>query len=306
MDSSLINPRYNALAQNPGIKHIAHLPHWSISDANKRPIDMEALKTYLAFGGIIRGAQPDDPNATKTLDEVYRILPDAANFAYDLDAVRDKLIVIDIEPKATEETKRQLCTIPHLYAETSMSGKGIHLLVEAPEIINDPDVSMLSVVKSPDSTYEFLLCHWVTFTGNQLHLKQGRTPLEDVFNPLAKETAKKALERREATFDNLNDGDIPELAEILDATEGHVFQKTLDDFAGDASRLEFYQIGCISRWLDGWTQANNHEPFDDSERAHIMYRMAERDIPPRPKHNDTRCGLPYLLYTIRAFIQKTS
>ena len=78
---------------------------------------------------IIWGAAFDRGyNPLVDLETVCKTLPTAANNTYHLDALIDKIVVLDVEPKCPEEIKRQFLSLPYLYSETSMSGNGLHLI----------------------------------------------------------------------------------------------------------------------------------------------------------------------------------
>src|SRR5699024_2889070 len=103
------------------------------------------------------------------LNELVDFLPNAANHALRLNALVDRVAVLDIEKTCPDELKEALCRLPALYRERSMSGQGVHLVLPLPDSFEDfRDAAAKRVVKGPHGWYEILLGHYVTFTRDVL------------------------------------------------------------------------------------------------------------------------------------------
>lgn len=300
------NPYLSVFAKHPTIRKIANTPAWTVSDKNKRPIDMLQLRRHIENGDAIWGASLENQGCTETIPEVLDLLPDAANLTFALDARRDNIMVLDIEPICPDEIKAQLLNLPYLYGEYSSSGRGYHLILPLPR--RDDIIEVLnnhSVLKQHDKYYEFLLCHWCMFTGKQIPpaAKTGHAAIEHVFDPLL-ERAKSNKSDIKLTFDVTAASEIQDLDDIIIRTSGHRFEKTPADFGNDMSRFEFYQIHEMHKWLWRYLCANGREKTTTaSEAATMLYAMSDVYIKHRPKHDTLRRGEPYLLYQIRTYLK---
>ena len=154
-------PEYDQFINNAFVKSIADKEKWTISTSKKMPVDM----FQLLYRNRIAGAVTRDSTTLTTLSTIHKHLPNAANFAYYLDARVDGFVVLDIEPSCPEDIRNQLVSMNWVYAETSMSGKGIHLVFPLPESFYDyPEAIKKTAFIHKDRIYEILLVHFVTFT----------------------------------------------------------------------------------------------------------------------------------------------
>ena len=123
---------------------------------------MNILRTQ----GKVVGASFKDGNMPLVdLYDVRNILPNATNAAYSLNQALDDFIVLDIEPRCPIEIRDTLLTLPYEYAELSMSGAGFHLIFRKPATKYEEILMSKPAIREENGYYEFLLTHYVTFTG---------------------------------------------------------------------------------------------------------------------------------------------
>ena len=305
-DPYLVFPEFY---KNPLIQRSKNTPKWSVSDKNKRPIDMRKLKNY----GEIRGAEFTDNRSLMTLTELCEFMPDATNHAFYLDALTDGFVVLDIEPKCPEQIKQKMLTLPYLYGEVSMSEKGLHLVFLLPDCIKEYPAAQKKVVfKEENGYYEILLNHYVTFTRRAISPyfnipdKSNENAFVDLFRHMASE--QKEVHRDDVYVDGLEPKDIPMQDIILDILSHQHYKKSALDFSGDMSAYEYAHIGFLYYNLKmllklDVIQQGQHE-YTVQERAWLLYYAAQDKIPYRAKHEEQRYGLPWLLYLCQEVIAK--
>lgn len=305
-DPYLIFPEFY---NNPLIQRIKNIPKWTISDKNKRPIDMRALKDY----GEIRGAEHTDQNSLMTLPELCDFMPTATNHAFYLDALTDGFVVLDVEPKCPEEIKRKMLSLPYLYGEVSMSGKGLHLIFLLPECIKDYPVAQKKVVfREENGYYEILLNHYVTFTRRAIspYFNISDKTNENSFINLFRKMASEQIDvhRDDICIDSMEPDAIPMQGFILDMLAHQHYRKTPGDFSNDMSKYEYAYIGFLYYNLKmllkvDVIQKESH-CYTDQEKAWLLYYAAQDKVPYRAKHEERRYGLPWLLYLCQEVIAK--
>lgn len=305
-DPYLIFPEFY---NNPLIQRIKNISKWSVSDKNKRPIDMHKLKDY----GEIRGAEFTDDRSLMTLTELCDFMPDATNHAFYLDALTDGFVILDVEPKCPDEIKQKMLSLPYLYGEVSMSGKGLHLVFLLPECINDYPAALKKVVfKEENGYYEILLNHYVTFTRRAISPyfnipdKSNENAFIELFRQMA--SVQKEVHRNDVYVDKLEPKDIPMQDVILDILSHQHYKKTVTHFLGDMSEYEYAHIGFLYYNLKmilklDMIQSKKNE-YTDQEKAWLLYYAAQDTIPYRAKHDEQRYGLPWLLYLCQEVIAK--
>ena len=76
----------------------------------------------------------------------------------------DDIVILDIEPDCPDDEKADFLALPWIYAETSVSGRGLHLVFPAPA--SHPEIRLGKTKLKPDNRndYEILLNHYITFT----------------------------------------------------------------------------------------------------------------------------------------------
>lgn len=273
-------------------------PKWTISDKNKMPVDMGEL----AHGRIKGALQPAEPYTT-TLDRCLEIIPNPANHAFYLDVTRDNYVVLDIEPTCPERIKRTLLELDFQYAETSMSGKGMHLVFPCPrELWDNPIARSKVVLKQRDKYYEILLNHWVTFTHNALDVKPGNRPFAKLFEAMC--ATQEVLSKADTDINADEPDDIPDKDFILYIlTGGSEYRKTPADFNGDVSKYEFGMAGFLYRKLLRVLKTikirNNGHTYTDNEKAWLIYYASLETLEHRDKHDQRRDGMPMLLYNAK-------
>lgn len=310
---------------NPAVMALAKAKRWTISGSikdeepdtlkkRKAPIDVRHLIDHRR----VRGAWAIDEQCLVDLNELTERIPTAANTAYYIQSATDGLIVIDIEPGCPPEIAQQLLALPNLlYVETSMSGKGYHLIAPMPANFHDfPVAAGKTVLQHKEKWYEILLDHWVTFTRNPvapeiLAAKPTAEPspdfatLEGFYASLAKE-AKATAASSISVQTAIDFPDIPSadaiVAQTLDAATDRL--KTLDDFNGDNSRYEFSVLGTLYRQMlyPLIQRMNLGTTYSASDRTWLLYKAAVSVIPERNKHHEKRNGRPFLLDRAAAMI----
>lgn len=304
------------LLLNPVISELGKNPYWTVSTTKgkekKCPLNFSNITR-----GIIRGARPGDSSATTTLDKVLSFRfddPDHSRFtnaSYFIDTLRDNYLILDIEQTCPEDKKQELLKIPCAYAETSASGKGIHMLVYLPQEARDtfPILEKKTVIKAPDKSYEFLLSHWVMFTGNQIDYISGKPtnndlkPLYDLCSHIEETESLYAFEM-DSQYSVTLDEEWQQLRlEDVEKSMAYWYEEhTVKEYDNDWSRFTFaFMVRAIkaiqlcdaqlSRLLP-----EEHTPADDKELVRIIYQITTDIFPHREKHDEMRCGVPFLVY----------
>lgn len=287
---------------NPWIQSIADYHKWTVSDSNKMPIDMFCFE----YQHRICGALFTDENSLTSLSHLCELIPNAKNNTYYLDALTDKIVVLDIEPTCPDDIKQQLLNMPYVYGETSMSGKGYHLIFPLPKCIDDYPIAKTKVVmKEEHGYYEILLNHYVTFTRNMLPESIGTEDFIQLFKQLA--TQQKESHRNEVDIQDIQPDDIPNQEKILELLYNQTYKKTPEDFHNDMSKYEYGYIGFLHYKLQCILNVSfikDSHNYTDNEKAWLLYTIAIDKIPYRAKHDETRDGLPWLLYLSQEIIAK--
>ena len=296
-----------------GIKDLKDVPHWTIT--HKEPKD-KALhpqfdKAPLDLNILMREGRPSparwkDGQRQWTIDEIendfgLRLTP---NLAFLLDTLRDNYVLLDIEPSCDETLKQKFVNSDWVYGETSLSGKGIHLLFKIPKNFEDYPVAMKkTVLRAKDGTYEMHLNHWVTFTGNQIEKpKIIETNIEEIFKDLA--TLAQETEVREMHYESeslLKPKDIPmydELFRLLTAIPiPFEPEKHDNDISGtECSIIGRIQNSVLEKLTESPSFATNY--YTEEQAIALIYYVAKHHIPHREKHDSLRNKMPWLLYTI--------
>lgn len=290
---------------NQIIKYLAPRPYWTVNIENKKPLDiMEYDRTKK-----IRGAANDD--ALTDLNNLLRIINAVPEqYVYKLNAVRDRIVILDIEKTCPDEIKAELLKLPFMYGDISVSGKGYHLIFPLPDI--DQIIANKTVMREEHGYYEILINHNVTFTNNtifpQYDLANAPIQFTEIWNEL------KASQKIALKYDFDLDGDdvnldFPQYNMLKDAVIRNFkqrFKKTPSDFYGDMSRYEFAVIGSVRysliTMLDLPIFARNIT-LDKRQQIMFVYNIITEILEPRPKHQERRDGKPLLLYqTYNSFV----
>lgn len=327
-------------AQNALIAYLNDDPYWTVSDDNKRPVNARLLlDTGNVYNARFDGEWPlvklreldNDPNLQ------------AVNRAYRLRARENRVIAIDVEPKAPANMIQDALSFPAHYTELSKNG-GVHLLILVPEdLINDENRYMfddLSVFKEPvpkpengekprDAHFEVLFNdHFVTFTKRMLTQKpcvdynqdpQAKAALAAFLDSIVQMDKQRKQERELAKqyrigmmkniIDEEKEETIKEFISIkpFETAREQAGSKTVSDFGGDASRYEmsvanglaFHTIRLHKLAVDTISFRDMAKSLTEQDLAYAIYLLLQEAVPHREKHDETRDGLPWLLFTAK-------
>jgi len=285
---------------NPVIQRLSTEKRWTISDSNKVPIDMADLLS--SNGQVIHGAILKE-NHCPYLDlwTLLKHIPNATNHAFYLDARTDGIMVLDIEPKCPQEIVDKLLQLPAFYGEYSMSGKGYHLILPVPSTFVDV-FSCMNAVKEEHGYYEFLCNHYVTFTRKVLPTglvpNMGQAPYDDfitIWNQLAVNIDLDKKKSIQAVLDEEEDTEYTDYIQEILKSDDRAYKKEPSDFFDDMSRYEY-----------GFTSHTYHQLMRVLRNIKVFYTLNEMIwevfrttsalIEYRPKHDEMRNNLPWLLY----------
>ena len=237
------------------------------------------------------------------LYDVRNILPNATNAAYSLNQALDDFVVLDIEPKCPPEIRDNLLTLPYLYGELSMSGRGFHLVFRKPSTKYEQILMSKPAIREENGYYEFLLTHYVTFTGMMIRPTvqctfQDATKVDELFDNIAK-TKKLSINTEMATDSIPKLNDIVYGKAIASTLKRAVYGKTLTDFKNDNSAYEFGVTGFYMHNLDLLLSTTKYskQEYLLPEKVRILYTVVSDVIPHRIKHEEFRNGIPMLMYS---------
>lgn len=286
---------------HPFIKSITDNEKWTVSDKDKKPIDMFAYK----YRQQITGALFTDNKSLVSLPELCELIPNARNNAYFMDSIVDKFVVLDIEPICPDAIKQRLLKTKYVYGEISMSGKGYHLIYPLPNCFSKYPIAQKKIVmKEEHGYYEILLQHYVTFTRNMLPDATGGEDFEKIFEELA--STQKETIRKDIDVQELKPNDIPLEKDILITLNHLDYNKTPIDFYNDMSKYEYGFMGFLYYKLKKQLALQDYKEhkYSDNEKAWLLYTVAKNKIPKRQKHDEYRNNLPWLLYLASEIIAK--
>lgn len=322
-----ISPKslFPAFYDNSAIKALAGAHRWTVSGRlgddvtakGKAPIDVRALLDT----GRVRGAWSISDQCLVTLEDLADSLPNAANAAFYLQAAVDGLMVIDVEPSCPAEIAANLLALPgFLYSETSMSGRGYHLVAAIPDNFHHHGIaSSKRVLREEHGWYEILLDHWVTFTRRPVSAgiwSQARAQdlvtapfasIEELYASLASKAkpSPNACATAIGTDDeapSIKGGELI-IQRTLDGSRQRL--KRLDDFGGDHSRWEFSILGTLYKEMRRHLVVvgfRNFTRYSAGEQAWLLYKAGLVALPSRSKHTERRNGRPFLLDRAAAMV----
>lgn len=293
---------------NKFVKSIAKNQKWTVSDLNKRPIDMKALFEQQKVWGAssARGYNP-----YVDLKTLITNLPDAFNNAYYLESETDKFVVLDIEPDCPDIMKQALLQLPYVYGEISMSGKGYHLVFPLPEEIwkKYPAIHNKVALKEKHKHYEILINHMVTFTRNYIDPPYDPKPIEEfqrLFETLAGET-KETIQCTSSDTQILDTDSIPMFKRTITVLKSQKYKKKPEDFFNDMSKYEFGMAGFYYNALERLTKNKLYADikYTNNEKAVIIYTLLQENLEYREKHDTKRNNVPWLLYMAAQLVGKS-
>lgn len=267
---SELRAQQERFTNNRLIDKIKNEPYWTVSDDKKRPLDANLLILHPAKFALASFKNDNWPLVPLTdLDNDDRLT--YTNRAYRLHAEDNRVICIDMEKTASTELRESLKKFPVDYAEISLSGSGIHYLIEIPEDLIPDEAKYLFddqvVVKSDDGSFEvFFNDHYVTLTKNIL------PPSEYTLKRVEEEPEHRRkitrmllmladIQKARKSASALSDEFIPDtICDDLTPYEqeleimlkkklppyGHFSFKTLSDYQMDHSRYELYLATSIA------------------------------------------------------------
>ncbi|WP_435109299.1 hypothetical protein [Nocardiopsis synnemataformans] len=309
--SHLFDPvaTFPAFYRNPVIQLLAPQARWTVSSYDKTPLNMlELMRT-----GRLWGAHEVSAECLVTLEELTRMLPDAANAAFHVDAQSDGIVVLDVEKTCPPELAAEMLKLPALYIERSMSGLGYHLILPLPQSFWDfPVAAAKRVLKGAGGHFEVLQHHWVTFTRHvePTHEQNGVHTAKQVqaWEELWAQLAQAAAETPMAEFNvGAKEPEIPQKEAALAYMVAQPHAKTLGDFNHDASRFEFSVLNALYRhmrtYLANERNVNPSSSWDENQMVWLLYRAAQRALPHRSKHDTLRNGRPYLFNQAQRYLE---
>lgn len=337
--------RFKDFYSNDAICAIAGKRRWTISTKSKKPVDASWLEAAIdgsldhlpGNDYDPPGARLDDPGTMMTLDELTDLVPGAANFAFALEYTEDDIVILDVEPKAPADVKAKTLRLKALYRERSMSGRGYHMVFPAPyDLFERYPAAVRRVVKRKDGAYELHLRHWVTFTRDTTphagildqSVKAKCAPLprpgdrgfddssdfEKFIAPLFR--AQKPVVTTGGSVDAadafLTDGQAALVERIMASGEAE-YDKRPSDFDDDMSRYEFGYMGHILNVVGSHVDTirvgdivmRHLVEATDGQKCMMAYVIGSQVIPHRPKHNERRNGMPWLLYTATSVMSRS-
>lgn len=293
------------LIDNPYIQQLADKPFWTVNIHGKMPMDFKGFLTDQQ----IRGAK--DKSCLVSMTQIlnyFMSLPTPATpeqFVYSLDCMRDNVVILDIESKCPEDIKRRLMTeLPYVYGDISMSGNGAHLMFPCPPL--DELTSKKIVMKEEHGWYEILLQHYCSFTLSTLPPSNLDTNDQTAFLKLWDELREqqKLFEKKDVDVTlqrpDLSFKECRQLKADILARFRSTFKKTLEDYNNDNSRYEFGVISSLKFAqlnILGYPQYAKLD-LSENQRIWIIYELLPKILEPRPKHEETRDGMPWLLWRV--------
>ena len=285
---------------NPVIRQLAPKPFWTINVDGKKPLDIvEYDNTH-----YIQGAKSDE--CLTDLRNLFRIVNAIPQqFVYSLNAVRDGIVVLDIEKTCPDDIKETLLKLPFIYGDISMSGKGLHLVFPCP-VLDELTYNKVAM-KEEHGYYEVLIHHYVTFTNYTIFPRYTESNAPVQFQEIwdALKTTQKNTTKRDFDADIEEvDLDFPQYATMKTAVIRNFrqrFTKTPADFHNDMSRYEFAVIGSIRyslRLMMDVPMFARHITLSEEQQIAMIYQIVKEILPYRAKHDELRDGKPLLLYQV--------
>lgn len=326
-------------AQNPLIAELSNYPYWTASDPKKMPIDM---RHFLNTKTIRPAKLSDDSRPLVTLHAIDSDPNmEGVNRAFRLSARLTRAFMVDVEPKASDETLKKWAKWPAQYTEVSKNG-GLHLLIQIPESFMDDELedalnSLIQLKHGDSNEVEFLFNdHYITFTKRMMtdktssdftsdYDKEALERLIAFIKSLA--TQKRLYDEAKINYALDNDPHDNELVRqqldlISDAGSinlayasvhnNPMFDKylpSLEDCNNDLSLFEDLTLRHIMRGiiygvgralLDPIGNAtiikeNRFNEYTEQDLIDLTYLYGLEFIEHRPKHDESRSGLPFLL-----------
>lgn len=301
-----MSPNLLKFAETDIAKKLAGNKRWTVSE-NKKPLDIYELMDNGKFIGAME-------KNSLYLTDMQTILNHpgtrfTSHLTYYLDADMDNIVILDIEPDCPKDLRDRLTGMPCMYAEKSLSGKGIHMIFPYPYDIQEKykNAHDKIVLKGEGNYYEILIQHYVTFTGNTdgITVKHEETYKEfrELFESLCK--TQKESKPMKLSIETMDHEKIQ--AKSLDRIMGLMEQsayariryKDISDYENDNSKYEYAVIMHLYKQLYhicNMEKIKQDHEYTIDEKGWILYDVASRFLPERSKHAEVRSGMPWLYY----------
>lgn len=311
IDNAGWDPRFT---KNPVIRELARSPRWSMSDRDKRPLSMYAVKNLENWYGAST-AKPQDMWPLAKIAENY---PTTTNVAFWLKSKDCGYAVVDIEKTCPVKLMATLIWgLRWEYAEVSLSGRGYHLIIRRPVdlIAKYPDAAK-AAIKEKHGYFEILLNHWVTFSMEPRAsgpLTQPHPVLERRANELLENLFASQKPSRPRTW-VMGDMPLPEIPEKLEQsipsmleTQSDIFDHDEKSETMDKSRRDWV-IACKAVQLVQAAMPGADENAIALVAANLLRKYMPDRTPHlwRDKYDDMRGDEPYLEYTVANAANATS
>lgn len=315
---------------NPTIQELGKKQRWAVSGIldptdpkGKAPIDMAALLYPGPSGPRICGNRGLRYQML-TLDQLSEKLPQAANCAYHANHMLDNYLILDLEKEASPKLRQALLSTSWLYAEVSMSGKGLHFIEPLPEDIDFefPNLMSRPSVRIFNNTLELLTNHWCTFTRHVIPRgpSYGTIDLMGIIRPQMEIKWQDAIDKISIS---VSEPEIP-YADVIktyvaESIAKRPFTKKPTDFLKDdnatidASLYEYNYAKYILYyvWRALFFVYKDHDPnaraYTPDDAAWITYDLLQDEFERihyhRDKFNHVISGLPYLLHTAKSAVE---
>ena len=279
-ERAMLSPYFKNNRQHGGnyvrTKHInvpeklKQMPIWTLSTKDKFPVNfIETIKQNRIIGLTAR-------NKTQTVD-YYTLCNYILDTALITMTIPEGYMIVDVESYASDELKNYCRTLNPIYAETSMSGKGMHLLFEYPKNYTKyPNAMNRSVIKSKDKTFEILFDHACIFTGNQIY-----TTGEHTVDTLYASVAKHITEVKDIIINNfepLTDADRPVVEYLMNSGlySKDIFKRS--DGTVDTSAFDFATVANWYNMIKIYYNIINQQLPSYGKIVSILYYVATKKI----------------------------
>lgn len=317
----------------PIIQYLAAQERWTVSDKDKRPINIrEYSSTGKLFGASFKFGNP--------LLSLYQInqsqFPIPDNRAYHFHAKDEQIIMIDVESHARDELKTWALNFPCHYLEASKNN-GLHVVLHVPLSLIPEKYRYLfdvTVIKHETTEFEVIFnqhygtftrriipCQYADFEHNKNHLEQLLFLLQTLAKALSKEQLEKAKKVQER-MEYIANVKTEKLEEFMDYIQSNIDQTietaktkhTLEKYNYDESKYEDRSLNEVAkmiykyyRWQQNERKRKKYHKNEggfqeltmnltEEEFIYLIYMIGKSFLPQRPKHDELRVGMPYLLY----------
>ena len=306
--------RYRAFYENEKIQELSRWPFWATTNpVDKAPMSMHGLSFNPPLEYFASSAKPRD---MLPLVNVLLAHPDLRNVALYLQAEKFGYAVVDIEPACPKRTRDRLMSLPWHYAERSMSGKGIHLIIDCPkDLLERYPNARKAKVQDSNKTYEILLDHWVTFTREAIDPstvpQRGTKTAEKVLKKLFSSQKKPISTEVDFDIDD-PETEIEHYAAIMDNITfdggplyGNTYANILESKGNDQSRADFTCALLCAKALDRHMRTAYNTPMRELPPQHMGYitmqlmrQVLEKEGVWRDKYDSPRPGGTWLQTTV--------